>query len=145
MAALALVGTFGLGLGVLAAMGQFRVKELSRMTVEELEKRVAASRDGAVWCAYGDKLREAGQFGAAVKAYEKAVEFGPELVEARLNAGVALAQANNPDAFFAYVGRLAINYPKVAVDLMERGEVRGLRGDARWGPAEAGARAQAVD
>ena len=140
-----MVVTLGVGLGALAAMGQLRARPLSRMTLEELEGKIVGSSDGAVWCAYGDKLLAAGKFPAAAKAYEKAVEFGPDLVEARLNEGVALAEAKDAEGFFAYVGKLTINHPKVAVDLLERAEVRGMQGDLRWSPVAASAKAQAVD
>src|SRR4051812_47190174 len=148
LSAVVLVGALGGGLGLLGAMGQFREKELSGMSVEELEKRIGeadGAKDKAVWMAYGEKLRAGGKFGAAAKAFEKAMTLDPELAEGRLMAGVSLAEAKDADGFFGWVAKLSINVPKAAVDLMERPEVQGMRGDARWTPAEAGAKAQAVD
>jgi tetratricopeptide (TPR) repeat protein len=141
----ALLATTGFGLGLLAATGQFRTTDLADVPLEELEKRIVDSADPAVWSAYGDKLRAAGRFPAAAKAYERALALQPDLAPARLNAGIALGQANDPDTFFAYFSRLAATYPKLAVDLSERPELAALRPDPRWEPATAAARAQALD
>jgi hypothetical protein len=62
-----------------------------------------------------------------------------------LNEGLALGQSRDADAFFAYYTRLSANYPKLAVDLLERPELAPLRSDVRWEPAASSARAQAVD
>jgi tetratricopeptide (TPR) repeat protein len=135
------------GLGIFAATGQFRSTDLAHASLQDLEKKIVGSADGRVWLAYGDKLRERGQFDNAVKAYARAVDLQPDLVDARLNLGVALGQSK-PDAFFDYVSRLATNYPKVAVNLMERpelGAIKTLTADPRWELTRTAAQAQAVD
>jgi tetratricopeptide (TPR) repeat protein len=133
------------GLSILAGTGQFRTTDLSRASLEMLEKQIVNSPDPAIWCAYGEKLRQAGRYGAAAKAYQRALELQPELTSARLNEGLALGQSRDADAFFAYYTRLSANYPKLAVDLLERPELAPLRSDVRWEPAASSARAQAVD
>jgi tetratricopeptide (TPR) repeat protein len=134
-----------LGVALLAGTGQFRTRDLGAASVEELEKRIVGSTDGPVWEAYGDKLRAAGRFSSAAKAYDRALAFAPDLVGARLHRAVALAQAGETDVFFAYFGKLSITYPKLASDLLDRPELASLHKDPRWDPAAASARAQAID
>jgi tetratricopeptide (TPR) repeat protein len=134
-----------LGLGIFAATGQFRTTDLGHASLEDLEKRIVGSTDGRVWMAYGDKLRQTDKFEAAAKAYERALELQPDLNDARLKKGMALGQAADANAFFAYVAKLSGTYPKLAVDLMARPEVSGMRADPRWDPAQTAAQAQAVD
>ena len=140
----AIVLTALAGLGLFAATGQFRRTDLAHAPVEELEKRAAGSTDGRVWLAYGDKLREMDQFASSVKAYQRALELQPDLTDARLRQVLSLGQSD-ANAFFDYVAKLSMSYPKVAVDLMDRPELRALHGDPRWEPAASGAQAQAVD
>ena len=144
-AIVALLVTAGAGLGILAATGQFRTTDQSHATLEELEMKIIGSQDGQLWLAYGDKLMAAGQPYVAAKAYERAVLYQGDLADARVNLGLALGQVNDPDAFFDYVGRLCINYPKLADDLMRRPELAPLQGHERWEPTQTTARAQAVD
>ena len=132
------------GLGLLAATGQFHKTDLAHASLEELEKQALSSTDGRVWLAYGDKLCERDQFASSAKAYQRALELQPDLTDARLKQGLSLGQYN-ADAFFDYVARLSMSYPKVAVDLLDRPELRALHADARWEPAVSGAQAQAVD
>jgi tetratricopeptide (TPR) repeat protein len=146
-AIVAIVLTALVGLGVFALTGQFGTTDLAHATLQDLEKRIVGSKEGRVWKAYGDKLREQGRYDAAAKAYHKAVELQPDLMDARLNEGVALGQWN-ADAFFDYVSQLTMNYPKVAVNLMERpelGAIKTLTSDARWEMAKTAAQAQAID
>lgn len=140
----AIVITALAGLGLFAATGQFRKTDFAHASLHDLEKQIVGSKDGRLWQAYGDKLGELGRHESAAKAYLRALDFQPDLADARLKAGLALGQSD-PDAFFDYAGRLSMNYPKLAVDLMERPELRPLHADPRWEPAEAGAKAQAVD
>jgi len=140
----AIVLTALAGLGLLAATGQFHRTDLAHASLEELEKQAAGSEDGRVWLAYGDKLREMEQFASSAKAYQRALELQPDLTDARLKEGLALGQSS-ADAFFDYVAKLSMSYPKVAVNLLERPELRALHADARWEPAATGAQAQAVD
>jgi tetratricopeptide (TPR) repeat protein len=135
------------GLGIFAVTGQFRAPDLAHLSLQDLEKEIIGSTDGRVWLAYGDKLREAGQYDIAAKAYQKAVDLQPDLVDARLNQGLVLGQSN-PDAFFEYVSQLSMNYPKVAANLMERSElgaIKALTSDPRWELTKSGVHAQAVD
>jgi len=134
-----------LGLGVLAATGQFRTTSLEKMSLEDLEKRIVDCKDGAVWCAYGDKLQGAGRFVDAVEAYEKALKVQPDSVDARISLAIALGQGKDADRFFAYFSRLSSSYPKIAVDLLERPQLAGMKDDPRWEAAAWAARAQAVD
>ena len=82
---------------------------------------------------------------AAVKAYQKAISFQPDLIDARVNLGLALGAGKDPDAFFDYVSRLCVNYPKLADDLMKRPELTHLQSNPRWAQAAASARSQAID
>jgi tetratricopeptide (TPR) repeat protein len=141
----ALVIASAAGVGLLAGTGQFRNRDMSQISLEEFEKRIIDCKDGAVWAAYGDKLRSVGKYGAAAKAYEKALDYQPDLTEARLNAALALGMGGNADAFFANFSNLSARYPKLAVDLLAKPELARLRGDPRWEPAAAAARAQAID
>jgi hypothetical protein len=145
----AMVVTAAIVLAVFAATGQFRRADVMHISLAELEKHVVGSKDARVWLAYGDRLREQGQFDRAAQTYQKAVELQGDLMEARLGQGLTLGQAaggkGKADEFFAYVGRLSGMYPKVAVQLLERPELRPLHADERWEPAVAAAKAQAVD
>ncbi len=139
--------TLLLGLVIFAATGQFRSTDLAHASLQELEKKIVGTTDGRVWAAYGDKLREMGRFANAAKAYQRAVDLKPDLLDARLNQGLALGQSN-ADAFFDYVTRLSMNYPKVAVNLMARPELSGIKAltsDPRWELTKTAAQAQAVD
>lgn len=115
------------------------------MSLPELEKKIVGSHDGGVWLAYGNTLRDLGRFDSAAKAYQRALDFQPELVDARLGLGISLGQCNNKDPFFDYAARLSASYPKLAVDLLGRPELHPLHGDARWDPIYTAAKAQAVD
>ena len=141
----ALVITASLGVAVLATTGQFRTKDLSHATLEELEKKIVGSQDGQLWLAYGDKLMQTQHVDAAVKAYQKAITYQPDSIDARVNLGLALGQGKDPEAFFDYVSRLCVNYPKLADDLMKRPELASLQGHPRWATTAASARAQALD
>jgi hypothetical protein len=135
------------GLGIFAATGQFRTTDLAHAPLSDLEKKVVGSTDGRVWLAYGDRLREIGRFASAAKAYQSAVNLQPDLIDARLNQGLALGQSN-PDAFFDYVSRLAMNYPKVAVNVMELPALKAIKtltSDPRWELTKTAAQAQAID
>jgi tetratricopeptide (TPR) repeat protein len=146
-AIVAIALTAVVGLGIFAATGQFRATDLAHASLQDLEKKIVGSKDGRVWLAYGDRLRELGRFENAAQAYQKALELQPDLVDARLNQGLALGQSN-PDAFFEYATQLAANYPKVAVNLMGRpelGAIKTLTSDPRWELTKTAAQAQAVD
>ena len=146
-----MAATAAIGLGILAATGQFRTTDVAHASLPVLEKKIAdGSKDGRVWLAYGDRLREVTHYDMAVRAYQKALEFMPELREARVGQGLALGQAagggkEKADAFFEYVERLTSLYPKVAMDLLARSELRPLHADVRWAPAVAAANVQGVD
>jgi hypothetical protein len=144
-AALALLVSGALGFGLLAGTGQFRAKDLASASVEDLEKRIVGSTDGTIWEAYGDKLRAAGRFATASKAYDRALALAPDLPGPRLHRAVALAQAGDADAFFTYFSALSMTHPKLASDLLDRPELAPMRQDPRWSPAAANARAQAID
>lgn len=132
------------GLAILAATGQFKTPNLQQESLESLEKQIISTKDGRVWLAYGDKLRDAGKLDSAAKAYQRALELQPDLSAARLGRGLALA-STDADAFFDYVNLLATHYPKLAVNLLERPEMTPLHADARWAPTYAAAQAQAAD
>ena len=134
-----------LGLGILAGTGQFRSTDLSGTSLAALEKRVMGSKDATLWCAYGDKLRSVGSFASAAKAYQRALEFRPELISARVNTALALGLSNDADAFYAYFNRLTAINPKLAVDLLDRPELAAMRSDPRWEMAASNAREQAQD
>jgi tetratricopeptide (TPR) repeat protein len=140
----ALLLSAGAGLGILAATGQFKTPDLDHESLESLERQIVSTRDGRVWLAYGDKLRELGQPRDAAKAYPRALELQPDLTAARLNWGLALA-ACDADAFFDYANQLAINYPKLAVNLLDRPELAPMHADPRWESTVAAAQAQAAD
>jgi hypothetical protein len=148
---IAMVLTAAVGLAIFAVTGQFRTTDLAHATLADLEKKIVGNQDARVWLAYGDRLREAARYDMAAQAYHRAGELQSELVEARLGEGLALGQAavgksgSAADGFFEYVTRLSGAYPKVAVDLLDRPELRPLHADERWAPAAAGAKAQAVD
>jgi len=144
-AIVAMVLSGGLGLGILAGTGQFRANDAAGASVEELEKKIVGSRDGTVWEAYADQLLARGRFSMAAKAYERALEYAPELTDARAHRALALAEAKEADGFFAYFAKLSVMYPKLAADLLERPELAAMRSDVRWDPAAASARAQAID
>ncbi len=135
------------GLAIFAATGHFRTTDLSHASLADLEKKIVGTADGRIWLAYGDKLRQAGRLDSAAKAYQRAADLQPDLIDARLKQGLALGQSN-PDAFFDYVSRLSMNYPKVAVNLMDRPELAALKSltsDPRWEITRTAAQAQAVD
>ena len=144
-ALLAITVTAAAGLGILAGTGQFRTTDLAQASLQDLEKKIIDSQDGHLWLAYADKLLQARQPESAIKAYQRAISYQPDLLDARLNLGLAFGAAKDADAFFDYVGRLCVNYPKLADDLMKRPELTALHGHARWEAAAATARAQAID
>jgi tetratricopeptide (TPR) repeat protein len=141
----ALLLTACAGLGILAGTGQFRTKDLAQATLQDLEKKIVGSDDGRLWLAYGDKLVAANNPEGAAKAYQKAIKLQPDLMDARLNLGLALGAGKDADAFFEYVSRLCINYPKLANDLMKRPELGHLQSHPRWASMAATAQSQAID
>jgi predicted Zn-dependent protease len=138
------------GIALLAATGQFRAPSTANASLEQLEAQLFSrgqegGTDPALWLTYADKLRQADRFPAAARAYQHALQLQPDNPAARINAGLALAQANDPDTFFAYLNRLTMSYPKLALDLLDRPELRPLHTDPRWLPSLASAQAQAAD
>ena len=144
-ALVAMVLTAAIGLGLMAGTGQFRTTDLSHATLAELEKQIVHTQDGKVWLAYGDKLLEEHRTDPAMKAFQRAAALQPDLVEARIKMGIAIGQGGNADAFFTYISRLCISYPKVAADLLERPELSSLHTHPKWDEAVVSAKAQAVD
>jgi hypothetical protein len=132
------------GLAFFTGAGQFRKTDISHASLGELEKRVQNTKNPRDWLAYADKLSQLGLHGPAVKAYEQTLNLQPDFPEARFKLGLALGQSNK-DAFFEYVTKLSMNFPKQAVDLLKQPELASLHGDFRWAAAVAGAQAQAVD
>jgi Tfp pilus assembly protein PilF len=148
-AAAVLVLSFGAGLGVLAATGQFRAGGVGGDAIDVLERAIASGKnDWQTWAGYGAALQQTHRYVHAAAAYGRALELQPDveaLSKLRFNEGVCLAQAGDADKFFAFFTHLTAADPKAAVDLLERAEVSGMRGDARWAGAAATARAQAAD
>jgi tetratricopeptide (TPR) repeat protein len=144
-ALIASLGTAALGLTLLATTGQFHSPDLTNTSLDSLERQIIGSTDPSLWCAYAEKLQAAGRYSAAAEAYQRALKFQPDLQAARSNTAIALAQANSPDAFFAYFSRLTALYPKLAVDLLERPELSSMHGDPRWDLAASSAKVQAID
>lgn len=144
-ALLAMALSAALGLGILAGTGQFRANDLASASLDSLEKQIVGSTDGTVWQAYGDKLRQSDRFASAAKAYERALEYAPELQGARRHRAIALARSGEADAFFAYFSRLAMTYPILASSLLDSPDLAPMRTDPRWEPTAASARAQAID
>jgi len=143
-AILVFVGVLGAGLLLFAATGQFGTAR-GDMPLESIERQILQSTDPKLWCLYGEKLSAAGQFASSAKAYERAVELAPNLTDARLNRGLALGRSGDARAFFDYINQLAIMYPKLAADLLQRSELAPLHADARWASTEAAVKAQAMD
>jgi predicted Zn-dependent protease len=141
----ALFLTLAAGLSGLALAGQFRAPAGLSKNLAVLEKQIAGHPDAATWDAYGDALRAANRPAAAADAYQRALALDPARRLTRINAALALAQAGNADAFFAYVSRLTMTDAKLASDLLERPELSSLRGDHRFQIAADTAHAQAVD
>jgi tetratricopeptide (TPR) repeat protein len=144
-AILALVGSILVAAGSLAATGQFRAPG-SATSIDALERAIASgSADAATWNSYGDALRADNRFAHAAAAYQRALELDPDRPLARFNAALSLAQAREPDQFFAFFSHLTMNDPKQAVDLLDRPELAALHADPRWETAAGTARAQAAD
>jgi Flp pilus assembly protein TadD len=141
----AIVITALAGVAFLAGAGQFRSGDKLDTSLEALEKKIIDCKDGQTWNAYGDRLRETGRFASAAKAYQQALKFQPDLENAMMYGGVALAQAGDADACFAYISKLTTRDPKKAVNLMGMPEMAGMKKDARWAMAYSSAQAQAMD
>ncbi len=81
------------GIGILLGTGQFRATDDSQASVEDMAKQIVDCKDGQRWRLYGDKLLEQGihqqgaeavrSFSMAATAYKKALDFRPDLDEAR--------------------------------------------------------------
>jgi predicted Zn-dependent protease len=141
----ALVLTLAVGIAGLSAAGALRSGNGRPGDLATLERQIAGHPDAATWDAYGDALRAAGRFAQAADAYQRSLALDPSRRGTKINTGIALAQANNPDAFFKYVSRLTITDAKVVVDLLGHTELAPVRSDPRFTMADTTARGQAVD
>lgn len=131
----------------MAAAGVFR-NDAAAQDLGSLERKIAGpgGADAATWNAYGKALSAAGKPGDAADAFQKAIALDPSLADARLNAAIALAQAGDADAFFAYINRLTQVNAKLSDDLLlNRKEIARFRDDPRFAIAENTAHAQAQD
>lgn len=148
-AAFALLLSLAAGLTALGATGQFHRSGADGNSIDALERAIASGRnDVATWSSYAQALQEKKDFVHAAAAYGRALELQPaegEIQKLRFNAALCLGQSGNADAFFTSFAQLTSTDPKLAVDVLDRPELAGLRADSRWAAAASSARAQAAD
>jgi len=136
----------GISAALLAATGQFRSHETATQSLEELEHLIAAGdANAATWHAYGDALRSNKRYAHAAAAYQRALDTEPDRTQARFNAALSFAQANQSDLFFHFFNNIIVFNPKLAVDLLDRPELASMHADARWSPTASLAHSQAAD
>ncbi|MCL2648294.1 MAG: hypothetical protein FWD61_15005 [Phycisphaerales bacterium] len=145
-AILTLILAIGGSAALLAATGQFRFHETTPRSLQEFETIIASGEtDAATWQAYGDALCSNKRYAHAAAAYQRSLDLEPDRAQARFNAALALAQANQADKFFDFFNRIIAYNPKQAVDLLERPELASMHSDPRWTPTATLAQGQAAD
>jgi len=141
-----LIAAIACSAALLAATGQFKNHATANLSIEELEQDIAAGKNDAdTWHSYGDALRANKRHAHAAAAYQRTLDHEPDRVQARFNAALSLAQANQADQFFDFFNRIIVFNPKLAVDLLERPELAPMHTDARWSPTASLAHSQAAD
>ena len=136
-----------LGLGYVSfSKGARSYYSLQQATLEQLERAVAAPQpQPQAWWLYGQRLSEHGRHRHAAAAYARFLETTPYHREGRFRCGLALAQAGDADAFFAFARDLAYTEPKLAVDLLDRPESRPHLAQPRFQALAQDARLHAMD
>lgn len=115
-------------------------------TLEEIERRIAKGEaDESLWFAYGQRLDEAARFADAAKAYQNVLDKNPESRRALLARAIALAGARQSDELHAHLSDLALDEPKLVLDLLDRPECRAYLTEGRFQKLQKEARAQAMD
>ncbi len=128
------------------AVGAWGERAGGRPTLAELASAVAHEDASAqVWVAYADRLCEAGEYGHAADAYEKALQVNPLNRDARLGCGVALARAQDAAGLYAWAQRLIYTDPKLACELLDRPECAGYLSQERFAKLRQEARFQNMD
>jgi tetratricopeptide (TPR) repeat protein len=120
--------------------------EISGESIEMLELRLAAGEESApLWFAYAQRLDEAGRHEAAAAAYAQVLQSEPYHREARFGRAMALAHSAQSDPFFLYMHDLVYSEPRLAVDVLERREVRAYLSEPRFRDLSREAQIQALD
>ena len=102
---------------------QFLVEHVPRRLVRmSLDERLATLRRTAQdrgnvedWILYGSALETIGHRESARRAYDQAVEAGPERLDALVAAAVARFDKDDPSAAFSRIGPLAPKHPDAAI------------------------------
>jgi tetratricopeptide (TPR) repeat protein len=143
----ALVAALSLGWAFFAARPEARATGAgSEYSLDELRALIVEGEAPAeIWYAYGQKLLQGKEFAQAALAYAQVLQRMPYHRPARFDRALALAQAGDRDAFFAFLREIVYSEPKLAVEVLGRREVASLAGDPRLEPLQREARSQAMD
>ncbi len=144
-AALVLLATLIAGGWYLAATGT-SAQATDGPSLAELELAIA-SPDASIetWGHYAQRLRADKRFAHAAMAYQRVLARDPYDVEANLNCGTSLAQAGDAVAYAAFVKKLILFNPRLAVDLLARPESRPFLDNDPFPTLVKEARIQAMD
>ena len=150
-----IVVVVALTLGVIYVSAWGRIERLWKkqpadQSIEALKQRIDEGlKKGnvpiATWQAYGEALADAKQYTAAAAAFQEVLAQDPAKREAKFGCGLALAQANKPDEFYAFLKDMVFGEPKLAVELFERPEAQKFMGEARFAALSKEAKNQAMD
>ncbi|MCX7045295.1 MAG: tetratricopeptide repeat protein [Candidatus Sumerlaeota bacterium] len=114
--------------------------------IKELEKTIAlGAAPVEVWTRYGECLATLKRYDQAARAYEMALKLEPINRRLQLQRGVALALNSDVEGFYQFVAEVAINDPRLTVDMIRREECKPLLKDPRIDKVYREALAQYVD
>lgn len=110
-------------------------------------QRQAAERetDCGVWLAYARALLAAGRHEHAAQAFRRALDLNPFAEEAQEGLAIALAEANDLDALYDYLGQWVLTDARLALRLFHHPAIARHTADSRHARLLAEARSQAVD
>jgi hypothetical protein len=112
----------------------------------QFERKIAAgSATRETWLSYGDCLMDASRFAPAAAAYHKVLDIEPFNRQGRIGYALALARANDSDALYLFLHQLAVQDPKLTIQLLERREFQGIAGQPPFPTVYQEAKAQAAD
>jgi hypothetical protein len=111
-----------------------------------LEVKIAGgSATRETWLTYGDCLMDASRFSPAAAAYHKVLDLEPFNRPARIGYALALVRGNDVDGLYSFLHQLAVQDPKLTINLLERREWQGVAQQPRFLGLYQEAKAQAAD
>ena len=115
-------------------------------SLQDLEARIATGESAEpLWLAYAQRLEESKRFADAARAYQNILDKDPDHRRAAMGKSISLASANLPDDLHAHLSDLALNDPKLVLDLLDRPDFHPYLSDDRFKKLQKESRAQAMD